>query len=112
MGFPCGSAGKESAGKDLGLIPGLERSPGEGKDYPLQYSGLENSMDYIVLGVTKSWTHLSNFHFSLRVNSKVAVKGEKARDYYFFSWSLVALQCSVNFTTFMVGFPGGPVVKK
>ena len=47
MGFPCGSAGKEFACSigDPGLIPGLERSLGEGKDYPLQYSGLENSMD-------------------------------------------------------------------
>ena len=45
--FPCGSAGQESACNvgDLGLIPGLGRSPGEGKGYPLQYSGLENSMD-------------------------------------------------------------------
>ena len=41
---------------DLGSIPGLERSPGEAKGCPLQYSGLENSMDYIVHGVTKSWT--------------------------------------------------------
>ena len=57
-GFPCGSAGKESACnvEDLGSIPGLGRSPGEGNDYPLQYSHLENSMDYIVHGVTKSWT--------------------------------------------------------
>ena len=54
-GFVCGSAGKESARNvgDLGLIPGLGRSPGEGKGYPLQYSGLENSMDCIVLGVTR-----------------------------------------------------------
>ena len=61
-GFPCGSAGKEfpySAG-DLGSIPGLGRSPGDGKGYPLQYSGLENSMDCIVHGVTKSWTRLSD----------------------------------------------------
>ena len=45
--FPCGSAGKESTcnAGDLGLIPGLGRSPGEGKGYTLQYSGLENSMD-------------------------------------------------------------------
>ena len=64
-GFPCGSAGKESACSvgDLGLIPGLGRSPGERNGYPLQYSGLENSMDCIVLGVTKSQTRLSNFHF-------------------------------------------------
>ena len=47
-GFPRGSAGKESTCNvgDLGLITGLERSPGEGKGYPFQYSGLENSMDY------------------------------------------------------------------
>ena len=50
---------------DLGLIPELGRSPGEGNGYPLQYSGLENSMDYIVSGVTKSQTQLSDFHFSL-----------------------------------------------
>ena len=40
--------------KDLGSIPGLERSPGEGKGYPLQYSGLENSMDCIIHGATES----------------------------------------------------------
>ena len=47
LGFPGGSAGKESACKvgDLSSIPGLERSPGEGKGYPVQCSGLENSMD-------------------------------------------------------------------
>ena len=58
MGFSDGSAGKESTcnAGDLGSIPGLGRGPGEGKGYPLQYSGLENSMDCIVAGVTKSWT--------------------------------------------------------
>ena len=58
LGFPCGSAGKESTCDvgDLGSIPGLGRSPGEGKGYPLQYSGLENSMDCVVPGVAKSWT--------------------------------------------------------
>ena len=45
------------------MIPGLGRSPGEGKDYPLQYSGLENSIDCIVHGVAKSRTRLSDFHF-------------------------------------------------
>ena len=50
---------------DLGSIPGLERSPGEGEGCPLQYSGLENSMDYIVHGVAKTWTRLSDFHFDL-----------------------------------------------
>ena len=54
LGFPGGSAGKESTchAGDLGSIPRLGRSPGEGKGYPLQYSGLENSTDYIIHGVT------------------------------------------------------------
>ena len=56
VGFPCGSAGVESAYnvEGLGSIPELGRYPGEGKDYPLQYSGLENSMACIVHGVAKS----------------------------------------------------------
>ena len=63
-GFPGGSAGKESTCNegDLGSIPGLGRSPGEGKGYPLLYSGLENSRDYTVHGISKSWTQLSDFH--------------------------------------------------
>ena len=54
LGFPCSSAGKESScgSGDLCSIPGLGRSPGEGKGYSLQYSGLENSMDYI-----SPWSH-------------------------------------------------------
>ena len=58
LGFSCGSAGKGSTcnAGDLDLIPGLGRSPGEGEGYPLQYSGLESSMDYIVHGVAKSQT--------------------------------------------------------
>ena len=67
-----GSAGKESTCnvRDLGSIPGLGRSPGEGKRYPLQYSGLENSMDCIVHRVTKSQTQLSDFHFSLHFDKQ------------------------------------------
>ena len=59
-GFPHSSVGKESACSvgDLGLIPGSGRSPGKGKGYPLQYSGLENRK------VAKSWTRLSAFRFS------------------------------------------------
>ena len=64
MGFPGGSVGKESTWNvgDLGSIPGLGRWPGEGNSYPLQYSGLEKSMDFIVHGATKSQTWLSDFH--------------------------------------------------
>ena len=54
---------------DLGSIPGLERSPGEGKGYPLQYSGLENSKDCIVHGVAKSLTRLSDFHFLTSIHN-------------------------------------------
>ena len=56
--FPDSSVGKESAcnAGDPSSIPGLGRSPEEGIGYPLQYSGLDNSMDYIVHGVAKSWT--------------------------------------------------------
>ena len=48
LGFPDGSAGKDSTCNvgDMGSIPELGRSPGEGNNYPFQYSGLENSMDY------------------------------------------------------------------
>ena len=70
--FPCGSAGKESTHNvgDLGSIPGLGRSSGEGKGYPLQYSGMENSMDCTVLGVAKSQTQLSDFHFTMVLYTK------------------------------------------
>ena len=66
VGFPGGSAGKESTcnAGDLGLIPGLGRSPGEGKGYPHQYSCLENSMDCIVHGIAKSQIQLSDFFIS------------------------------------------------
>ena len=82
MGFPCGSAGKESAcnAGNLGSIPGLERSPEEGKGYPPQYSGLENSMDCIGHGVTKSRTRLSDFHFHALTNEicpKLQLKREE-----------------------------------
>ena len=62
MGFPYGSAGKESACNvgDPGSIPGLGRSPGEGKGYPLQYSDLENSTDRLVHGVAKTQMLLSD----------------------------------------------------
>ena len=70
LGFPCGSAGKESTHNtgNLGCIPALERYPGEGKDYPVQYSGLENSTDCIVHGGAKGQTQLSDFHFDPQIN--------------------------------------------
>ena len=69
---------------DLSLIPGLGRSPGEGKGYPLQHSGLENSIDCIVYGVGKSRTQLSDFHFSslleFQFTSGISVKGKGGND--------------------------------
>ena len=64
-GFPCGSAGKESTCNvgNPGSTPGLGRFPGRGKSYPLECFGLENSMDCIAHGVTKSQIQLSDFHF-------------------------------------------------
>ena len=68
-GFSCGSVGKEFAchASDLGSIPGLGRSPGEGKGHSLQYSGPENSMYYTVHRVPKTRTQLSNFHFHINL---------------------------------------------
>ena len=73
LGFPCGSTGKESAcnAGDLSSIPGLGRSPREGKGYPLQNSGLENSMDGIVHGVAESD---ATFTFTLICNAKLICK--------------------------------------
>ena len=74
VGFPDSSVGKEFAcacnAGDPGSIPGSGRSPGEGKGYPLQYSGLENSRDCIIHGVTKSRIGLSNFHFHFSKTQK------------------------------------------
>ena len=73
LGFPCGSAGKESTcnAGDLGSIPGLGRFPREGKGYPLQYSGPENSIDSIVSPLLPwRWFHqyhLSRFHICVLI---------------------------------------------
>ena len=97
LGFPCGSAGKEStcSGGDLGSIPGLGRSPGEGKGYPPQDSGLENSMGCIVHGVAKSQTQLNDFHFQsflllnhlvnfwLMIKCSVTTKAQQEEKIYF-----------------------------
>ena len=85
MGFPDSSVGKGSPCNvgNLGSIPWLGRSPGEGKGYPLQYSGLENSMGCIVHGVAKNWTRPSDFHSLVhshfwRPRSKKRVLGNKS----------------------------------
>ena len=69
-GLPDGSDSKESTcnARDLGSIPELGRSPGERKGFPLQNFGLENSMDYIVHGVAKSWTQLKERNLSIHNN--------------------------------------------
>ena len=56
---------------DMGLTSGLGRSPGERNSYPLQYSGLENSIDCTVHGLTKSWTQVNNLHLISRMRVKV-----------------------------------------
>ena len=68
--------------RDAGLIPGLGRSPGEGKGYPLQYSDLENSMGCIVHGVAKSRTQLDNFHFHFSLSKET--RYSKLRNLAFF----------------------------
>ena len=77
-GFPGGSDGKESIynAEDLDSIPGLGISPGEGNGYPLQYSGLENSMgreawQATVRGVAKSWTQLSDLKKGYRTELSI-----------------------------------------
>ena len=71
LGFPCGSAGKESACnvEDLGLIPGLGRSPGDGNGYPLQHYGLENSMDYFMGSQRVGHDRVTFTHFNLLLTS-------------------------------------------
>ena len=86
LGFPDCPDGKESAcnAGELGSVSRLGRPPGEGKDYPLQYSGLENSMDCIVHGVTKSQARLSDFHSHTDVCARmlvcVCVLGERRKE--------------------------------
>ena len=84
-GFLCGSAGEESTCNegDLGSIPGLERSPGERKGYPLQYSGLENLMNCTVHGIAKSRTQLRDFHFSLELNISYLVLQRKCLNFIY-----------------------------
>ena len=118
LGFPCGSAGKESAcnAGDLGLIPGLGRSPGEGKGYLLQYSCLGNSMDCVAHRVAKSQTWLREFH-SLTLDNLWVFHVTVVTDFFiifmykwseFFSQWLFywVSQCSLPPVFWNVGFQG------
>ena len=78
MGFPGGSDVKASAcnAEDLGLIPRLGRSPGEGKGYPFQYTGLENSMDCTVHGVRhccKGFTYVNSLIFTITLRDSITI---------------------------------------
>ena len=93
--FPCSSAGKESAcnAGDLSLIPELGRSLGELKGYPLQFSGLENSMDHVVHGVSKNQTWLNDFHFTF---------GNQVHSLYFIVFQIVTFYHMFLFVLFDV----------
>ena len=92
--FPCSSADKESTCnmEDLGSIPGLGRSPGEGKGYPLQYSGLENSMDCIVHGSQRVRHDWATFTFTFKVMLKIL----QARLQQLLNWKLPDVQAGLR----------------
>ena len=96
MGFPHGSASKEPAcnAGDLGSIPGLGRSPGERKGYPLQYSGLENSTECIVHEVAKSWRQPRDFHFNHWNRYTVILIGNYYKWYHTFFINIFAIYVS------------------
>ena len=99
-GFPSGSSGNKSTcnARDLSSFPGLEKFPGKGNSYQLQYFGLEKSMDCIVHGVTKSWTWLSNFHLSYNIT---LVSGVQHNDSIFFI-NFTLYKFIINFLSFLV----------
>ena len=104
LDFPCGSAAKESTlnAGDLGSVPRLRRSPGEGKGYPLHYSGLENSTECVIHGVTKSWTRLSDFHFSsllMCVCVCVCVCVYRERERYVYVYTEIITTLSGSYTS-------------
>ena len=100
MGFPCGSASKEStcSVRNLGSTHELGRSPGEGKGYPLWYFCPENSMDCIVHRVAENWTWPSNFHFTSSITL-----------YTFHSIHSVAQSCPTLCNPMDCSMPGLPV---
>ena len=115
LDFPCGSAGKESAcnAGDLGVISRLGRSPGEGKGYPPQYSGLENSMD-CNHGVAESPTQLSDFHSQLISDAATASCGQQrdSATHIHYSLSLQTTPRSrLHIAIFKTDKPQGPTAQ-
>ena len=104
QGFSDSPVGKESACNAgyQGLIPGLGRSPGEGKGYQLQYSGLENSTDCVVHGVAKSWVPLSDFHFHNKLLSWIFPSTDNATFSLLSCGHLMGKVWSVFFFFFLV----------
>ena len=95
MGFPGGSASKESI-CNVGGDPGLGRSPEEGNCYPLQYSGLKNSLDCIVHGIEKSWTQLSDFHFHFQRTLKLFLFNRSELDPRNLSFKVFSRECDAQ----------------
>ena len=111
-----GSAGKESTcnARDLGSILGLERSPGEGKGYPPQYSGLENFMNCLVHGVATSQTWLSDFHFfftSYNYLSQMRLSKKSWKDFWLASFCIKVRYAQGALVLFPLGFLAGTVVR-
>ena len=100
LGFPCSLAGKEPSCRlgDLCSIPGLGRSPGEGKGYSLQYSGLENSMDYIVDYVP--WTMCPWGHKELNMTEWLSLNYLPTQWKTNKSWTCISLRYSQFFSYF------------
>ena len=104
LGFPDSSVGEESAcsAGDPSLIPGLGRSTGEGKGYPLQYSALEYSVDCIVHGVAKSQTWLSDLHFTMFYLLIIII--EIFENWWDERYSIHSLYFSIVYQTFVYNF--------
>ena len=95
---------------DLGSIPGLGRSPGEGNGDPLQYSGLENSLDCIVHGVAESQTQLSNFTLCIDVISSFLMSGTSSLTFSLFLIWFISFYWYSQTTEFWVGCPAFSIV--
>ena len=105
FGFPCGSAGKESTCNtgDLDSFPKLGRSPGDGKGYPLQHAGLENSMDSRVHVVAKSRTQLSDIHFtSLHIMNSYTRVLKSLVTFYCWYYLLLVKMVTVKFLFYKI----------